>query len=580
MRTAIVSDTAGQRPILGLRSLRSRRRALDASDAAFGGLLALGALVVLVETRGMSFFGDDWDFVVDRRGTSPSVLLKPHGPHLSLIPILIYKTLLQVFGGGSYLPFRLLTAFDLVLLSLVLGMVARGRWGKWWGLAPVLLFVTLGQAGTSLLWSFQCGYAIATAAGLIALLSLGRGGRRGDVLACGALIVSLASASQGIGFTVGAAVILATGRDGRRRAWVVVIPAVLYALWYLKYGQQYSETQLSLWNTSLAYGVQSLSATFGPLLALSMVSPQTSLLDVTYGAPLALVAIAAVGYFCWRGWRPRPLFWAVVATLIVLWFATSLANTALFYRPPNDPRYLSTNAFLVMICLLTAIPRPRLALRGGLVVALILIIIGATNTTQYSQSRDSMLSSDQYSRAQLGALLIMRGVVAPTFAPSLTVEPSVLVGVDAANFYSAYDKFGVLADSPEQILRQSEAVRESVDAEMARGELSLAPFTGSASLLRTPPTLLSGTVRSAHGCLVLGTLIDIRTLAGSYELRASSEGPMTIAMGRFGSAYSVALGSVPARVTAVARVPQDRVPQVPWRMAISGAGTLCRLAPS
>ena len=93
-------------------STRSRTpRGWHRADAAFVGLLALGALVVIAETRGLTFFGDEWDFVVTRRGLSPHVLLNPHGPHLSLVPILVFKALLKLFGGGSYVPFRLLAAF-------------------------------------------------------------------------------------------------------------------------------------------------------------------------------------------------------------------------------------------------------------------------------------------------------------------------------------------------------------------------------------------------------------------------------------------------------------------------------------
>ena len=157
---------------------RISRLDLSPSGLAFAGLLALGAILVLAQTRGLSFFGDDWEFVLDRRGLSPHVLLTPHGPHLSLVPILIYKLLLRVFGS-SYLPFRLLAAFDLVLIAYVLGRVSRARWGRWWGLAPVLLLVTLGPGSVTLLWSFQVGYALALAAGVIALLAVAAGGDLG-----------------------------------------------------------------------------------------------------------------------------------------------------------------------------------------------------------------------------------------------------------------------------------------------------------------------------------------------------------------------------------------------------------------
>lgn len=566
--TRLLADTAPSPASARFARVRTH---LDAADAAFGLLLLLGAGLVLHYTRGLSFFGDDWDFVLRRRGLSASVLLKPHGPHLSLVPILIYKVLLKVFGAGSYLPFRLLAVFDLLGLAVVLGWVGRARWGKWWGLAPVLLLVTLGPGGTSLLWSFQSGYAIALAAGIVALISAGRDGRQADLLTCGALIVSLASGSQGIGFVVGAAVIILPRRDWRHRLWVVAVPIVLYGLWYLRYGQQVSETHLSLWTTSLSYELQSLSATLAPLLGLSSVSPQTGLLDATFGVPLALAAIAALGFFTWRGWRPRPLFWGAAATLVVLWLAASLSNTPQFYRPPADPRYLSTGAVLVLVCLVTALRRPKLPGRGPLIVVLTLAAIAATNASQYSSARTSMYSSDIYSRAQLGALLIMRGVIGPQFAPATTVEPSVLVGVNAGAFFSAYDSFGVVSDSPAEIEQQDEPIREAVDAEMARGELSLGH--GAAPTQTNPPILLRGAAQRRDGCLILGTTaIVLRAAPGRYEFMALPGQPLLVSMRRFASAYSVTLGTVPGDTKAIATVPSDRDPGQPWTMMVSGAG--------
>ena len=544
------------------------------------GVLILGVALVLRETRGLSFFGDEWDFLVDRRGMSPDVLLTPHGPHLSLIPILIYKLLLQLFGASSYLPFRLLAAFDLVLLALALAVVTRAHWGRWWGVAAVLLLVTLGPGGESLLWPFQVGYAISVAAGVLALVVVTRDDRRADLIACAALIVSLASASQGVGFVVGVAVVIVLRGNWRGRAWIPVVPAILYGLWYLKYGHQYSETHLSLWPMSLSYVAQSLSATFAPLLGLSSVSPQTGLLDTTFGVPVALAAIAAASYACWRGWRPPALFWGATATLVVLWIAASLSNTAAFYRPPNDPRYLSTNAVLVLVCLCVAVPRPRLARVGVIAACLVLAVVAATNASQYSAARTSMETSDIASRAELGALLILGGVVSPAFTPALPGDPAVLVNVqNAASFFSFVDAFGAITASPATILRQSEVTRETVDRELARGELSLSPAPPSPSTAAITPTILSGTAAAKDSCLVLGTApLVIRAQPHRLQLTAGRQGPLSITMRRFATAYAVNLGQVPAGTTAIASAPLDRAPQIPWQMMLTGPGSrVCTL---
>jgi len=115
---------------------------------------------------------------------------------------------------------------------------------------------------------------------------------------------------------VGAAVVLAVRGDWRSPFWVVAVPALLYAAWYLKYGHQASETQLSLWKTTLVYSFQALSATVAPLVGLSSVAPSTGLLDTTFGVPLAVAVVVTLAAACLRGWRPPVMFWRSAAALV------------------------------------------------------------------------------------------------------------------------------------------------------------------------------------------------------------------------------------------------------------------------
>jgi hypothetical protein len=539
------------------------------ADAAFAALLLLGAVIVVVETRGMSFFADDWDFVVQRRGLSAHTLLEPHGPHLSLVPILVWKVLLAVFGGGSYVPFRLLAAFDIVAVGLALGIACRDRWGRWWGLAPVLLLVTLGPGALSLLWPFQVGYALALAFGLTSLVALDRGGRWADVVACASLILSLGSASQGIGFLVGAAFMLVLGGRWRRRSWVVAIPAVLYVLWYAGYGHQHSETHLGLWGGSLSYAMQSLSATAGPLLGLSSVSPQTGVLDLTFGVPIAVALIAALAAGAWRGWRPRPIFWGAAATLVVVWFAASLSNFGAYSRPANDPRYLSSNATLVLLCLCAAVPRPRLARTGVVVACLVLAVIALTNAKQYGVQHHDFVASSSQQRAELGALMIMRGTVAPTYNPGV-VDPN-LVDNSAGAFFSAADAFGLQEDTPAQIRAQPESVRVSVDDVLVPNELSVAP--GAAP--RGPRRALeirSGAAQGDRDCARVGaTPLVLASPAGRLAVRTGDDAS-TITAARFASVVGHLVGSIPAHSTALIAIRADLAAQIPWRLSMTGTG--------
>jgi hypothetical protein len=536
---------------------------------AFGLLLVVAASLILHYNRGLSLQADDWDFVVRHRGAWVPALLTPHGPHLSLVTVVIYKVLLHVFGARSYLPFRVLAAADLVMLALVLGWAGREWWGRWGALVPVVLYVSLGQ--DSLLWSVQVGYSVALAGGLIALVTINRGGRKYDLIACVALVASLASSSQGVGFLAGAAVMVLLAGNWRRRAWVVLVPAVLYAIWWIEYGRQASETHFSLWPHVLIYLVGSLSASLPPLVGLSH-DTRLLTIDTTYGVPMALAALGAFAYSLWRGWRPPSLFWGALVTIVVIWILASLSNWGPFDRAPSSPRYLAVNAYLVLTCLFTAVPFPRLARRGVVVVASVVLVMAATTVqSQYPQGRHWLSVGATYSRAQVGALDLMQGVVAPQFVPETGAYPSLFIGFDAGQFFSANAAYGgIEADSPAQLASQSEAVEDVVDSEMARGELSLVP--GAPALLDKPPLLVAGNVSRSGGCLVLtGGPIEIDAPAGRFELRAGPT-PLLVAVERFAANYSVALGPVPAHAAYVVTVPADRDPQRPWRIALNGQG--------
>lgn len=551
----------------GLSALAEKRRISlprTAPALALAGLVALGFLIVLYETRGLSFYFDDWEFVLHRRGLSADVLLRPHGPHLSLIPILAYKSLLAVFGGGSYLPFRVLAALDLALLAAVVGLVCRRLWGSWWGLVPVLLIVTLGPGAWTLLWPFQVGYAVAVTAGLLALIALQRAGPAWEAAAALLLIVSLASGSQGVGFLAGAAVLLALQRRGWRSAWTVAVPAVLYGAWYLKYGHQASETHLSLWRDTLPYTARSLSSTVAGTIGLGAptgdLPPQ---LDPSFGIPIVLGAVV-LGVLAWRrGWRPPPLFWAAAATVLVLIIAASLSNVA-DTRRPTDTRYLSTNVALLLVALCAAVPRPRIAGRPALLVVLgAVLVVALTNAGQFTPERNQMLATSVASRAEVGATLILRGVVPPTFSPVPPFTTGLVNDVQAGPLYSAVDAFGILADSPAELARQGEGTRELADGVLARGEELGLVFTAT---------------RPAGGSCtaVFPAARALSAPPGTYVLRAARTAPLQAAMGRFGTAFSVTLGTVPAGRTATVHVPADRAPGVPWRMLVSGAGAVCR----
>src|SRR6266511_3069620 len=78
-------------------------------------LLCLAAAVacsgtyLLVLQSHLTFFADDWTFLLTRRGFSASVFLDTHNDHSALIPLSIYKALLALFGMDSAVPFAIVS---------------------------------------------------------------------------------------------------------------------------------------------------------------------------------------------------------------------------------------------------------------------------------------------------------------------------------------------------------------------------------------------------------------------------------------------------------------------------------------
>ena len=252
-------------------------------------LLALAALMLLYLGRGETFFFDEWNFVIDRRGGDLDAFLGPHNEHLSLLPVVAYKLLWATVGLDAYPVYRgLLVALHLGV-TVVVFVLARKRIGPWAAVIAAAVVLFNGRAWEDLLWGFQIGFVGSVLAGAGALLALDRDDRRGDLIASGLLVASLACSSIGIPFVVGAVAELAFARRFRRLATVLAAPVVLYGAWYLGYGK----STLSRGNVfpGFEWAIDAAASAAGAVFGQ----------DESWGRPLAIAAIASL---VWAATRP------------------------------------------------------------------------------------------------------------------------------------------------------------------------------------------------------------------------------------------------------------------------------------
>ena len=106
------------------------------------------------------------------------------------------------------------------------------------------------------------------ACGIGALLALERADRRGDLICCGAPLISFQTV--GLIFVAAAVVAIAFDLELRSRFWVAALPAAFYGLWYLGWGSPSDANQLSFENiaTAPAFIIDGYASSVASLLGL------------------------------------------------------------------------------------------------------------------------------------------------------------------------------------------------------------------------------------------------------------------------------------------------------------------------
>ncbi len=211
---AITSPGRGPGPL----SWRSARLLFTAAAV-------LAVVLILGLTVGLSFHGDEWSYIVDRRLTLES-MLQPHNEHLVFLHVLVYRGIVELFGTGSYLPF--LAALMVAHVAMAAGvLVLMRRVAPLEGaLAAAVLMLLLGTGFDNLVWAFQVGFVGAAALGVWAMAC-------GDRPVWAALLLTMALWTNGDGLFYLAPTAVLLGR----RWWVVAIPIAAYAPWYVLMGR-------------------------------------------------------------------------------------------------------------------------------------------------------------------------------------------------------------------------------------------------------------------------------------------------------------------------------------------------------
>jgi hypothetical protein len=398
-----------------------------AAVAAFALLIYLG--------RSLTFYNDEWTFIVERRDLSLDDLMRPHNEHWSLFLALGYGIMFWLFGLASYLPYLAVLLALHVLVALGVFRLVEREAGGWVALGLATLMLFLGSGHQNLFWAFQVGFVGATAAGIWALVALraqdpGRRSRSGAPLA--AILLTVAVATQGIGlfFLVAVATLIVADGTWRRRWPAVVVPAVAYVTWFVLLGRgEIAHHRDPFTPDALAsvpaYLLRGLEWSVGAVIGWGP--------DV--GRVLVVLAAAAIGWTVIRGGRPSPLILAACAGVVAQYAVTGLVRAQLGTDQATEARYTYVAAAFML-------PAVGAALGRALDIAL-----GAGETGDRDAAERAPRRAVRDARWRLATLVPLLAFA--LLANGYSLRPGKATFQERADFTRAYvEVIGAHADAP------------------------------------------------------------------------------------------------------------------------------------
>jgi len=412
-----------------------------------GALMLAAAAFFFLQGRGLTFYFDEWAFVIDRREWGLDNFLQPHNEHLHMTAVLAFKLLFVTAGLDFYEPYRIaVLMLHLAVVALTFALMRRGV-GDAIALVGAIPLLFLGAGWENIMWPFQIGLLGALAGGLGALLLIERGDARGDVAASVLLALSLASASVAVPIALALAVEIAWRPPRWRRLWVVVVPLALYGLWSVTYGR-------SALLASNAPGVprfvaDTAAAVVGGLLGL----------DPEWGRVILLLALIWLGASFVRGRvLVTPRLASLTLALVSSWVLTALARAHL--GSAESSRYVYVGAVFVLLIVAELACGARVPAR---MLAVVAVLVGVSLAGNYALLRGGLEHMRGYT-ATVEAALVGLELAGPETPLDFRPAPEQAPNIYAGPYFEAVSELGSPAPSVEELLERKEEERRTADA--------------------------------------------------------------------------------------------------------------------
>lgn len=534
----------------------------NAPVVLLGVALLASAALLLALTSGLTFFQDTWEFLINRRDPSLDALLEPHNEHIVVVPVAIEQLLLRVFGMSSATPEYVLLILSLLVAATLLFVYVRRRIGPWPALMAAVLLLFLGPAWQDILWPFELGFVGSVLFGLAMLLALDRDDRGGDIAACIFLTLAAGFSSLGISFMAAAAVnLLQRRRDrGLGRIYVVAVPVVLFAAWYLGWGHD-AESHVTLRNvlSSPPFVLEGMAASVEALLGLSD-APVEGVASVGWGQPLLVALVMLVIYGQVRRPGFSAGFWVVAAATATNWFLA--AFNFIPGREPTTGRYMYAGVVFVLLLAAELLRGVRIGRTALLVSAVVTLAAVASNLVPLKDGADWLENQTVFTKADLAAIEIAERSVDPNFAltPEVAGTPS-LIDIQAGKYLEAEDEYGSPAYTPAELATAPEIGRRQADIVLSQA----LPLRTDAYRGTKPNPEGSCTTVSGEGAPA------VRLAPGVTRIEVTPGPDAAFNLRRFATGeYPVPTEGAPGGSTTLLTIPPDTVAR-PWHLQVDAA---------
>jgi hypothetical protein len=525
---------------------------------------AVAAALILFINRSGNFYYDEWDWFAGAAHLDAAKLFESDNGHLVLVPRLIYKMVLSAFGT-HYLPFMLVNLALVLAISVLLFILARPRVGDWLALVPAVLLMFFGSGWDVLVTSVGINANLAVACGLGAFLALDRRTLAADLVAGGLVAIGLASQSGETAVALGGTVLL-IGQGRWRRAWVMLVPLVLFGIWNAQApksgGGKLTVEHLGGLSHSLFDSVSSTIASVTGVFPIGFPSGLAEI-NVTAGRPLAAVAIVAAGaYLLLGGRRVTPRFLAYSTVVSVLWLSIGVVG-----RNPGTGRYnfvVLPFIFLAAFELLAGRPmrwRPLVALGAVLVLGLMANLnalrTGGAILRYHGASDRGVAAALELQAHRIEADPDLADESVAHLAATADPYSTDMVYVTAGDYLRAAREFGSAAYPAADIATAPEYAREGTDRVLlALLDPRLTPFAPNGVAWRT-------------GCATLPDPASLVIPSGGLIIQASSAS-VEVRLRRFAEVSTSTPLTLPARSEGSLTLPGDELPQ-PWTAEVNSA---------